>query len=107
MSCSVVFGASESVMPTSAGCRVAQSRPEEERDVNHPNTSTGMRPAQFARVQGTRDPEAPLRRPGARSSFCTWYFGFIVLAGFAPDFMGEKVIEGLTVGYILAARANS
>jgi uncharacterized membrane protein (DUF485 family) len=31
-----------------------------------------------------------------------WYFGFIALAGYAPDFMGESVYEGLTVGYVLA-----
>lgn len=31
-----------------------------------------------------------------------WYFGFIALAGYAPDFMGERVIEGATVGYLLA-----
>jgi uncharacterized membrane protein (DUF485 family) len=31
-----------------------------------------------------------------------WYFGFIVLAGYAPDFMGERLIEGFTVGYALA-----
>ncbi len=34
--------------------------------------------------------------------FLTWYFGFIILAGVAPDFMGEKVIEGVTIGYIFA-----
>jgi uncharacterized membrane protein (DUF485 family) len=34
--------------------------------------------------------------------FLAWYFGFIVLAGYAPDFMGESVYEGLTVGYVLA-----
>ena len=34
--------------------------------------------------------------------FLAWYFGFIILAGVAPDFMGEKVIEGLTIGYIFA-----
>ena len=34
--------------------------------------------------------------------FLTWYFGFILLAGYAPDFMGESVYEGLTVGYCLA-----
>ena len=34
--------------------------------------------------------------------FLTWYFGFVVLAGYAPDFMGESVYEGLTVGYVLA-----
>jgi uncharacterized membrane protein (DUF485 family) len=31
-----------------------------------------------------------------------WYFGFIVLAGYAPDFMGESIYEGFTVGYLLA-----
>lgn len=34
--------------------------------------------------------------------FMLWYFGFIVLAGYAPDFMGESVYEGLTVGYVFA-----
>lgn len=31
-----------------------------------------------------------------------WYFGFIALAGYAPDFMGESVYEGVTIGYVLA-----
>jgi uncharacterized membrane protein (DUF485 family) len=31
-----------------------------------------------------------------------WYFGFIVLAGYAQDFMGESLYEGFTVGYALA-----
>jgi uncharacterized membrane protein (DUF485 family) len=31
-----------------------------------------------------------------------WYFGFIALAGYAPDFMGESLYEGFTVGYALA-----
>lgn len=34
--------------------------------------------------------------------FLAWYTGFILLAGYAPDFMGESVYEGLTVGYLLA-----
>jgi uncharacterized membrane protein (DUF485 family) len=35
--------------------------------------------------------------------FLVWYFGFIVLAGYAPDFMGREFItDGLTVGYALA-----
>jgi uncharacterized membrane protein (DUF485 family) len=35
--------------------------------------------------------------------FLVWYFGFIILAGYAPDFMGETFItDGLTVGYTLA-----
>jgi uncharacterized membrane protein (DUF485 family) len=34
--------------------------------------------------------------------FLSWYVGFILLAGYAPDFMGRSVYEGLTVGYCLA-----
>jgi uncharacterized membrane protein (DUF485 family) len=34
--------------------------------------------------------------------FLTWYLGFILLAGYAEDFMGDSVYEGLTVGYVLA-----
>jgi len=35
--------------------------------------------------------------------FLAWYFGFIVLAGYAPDFMGSEFLtDGLTVGYVLA-----
>jgi len=34
--------------------------------------------------------------------FLAWYLGFILLAGYAPDFMGESVYQGLTVGYCLA-----
>jgi uncharacterized membrane protein (DUF485 family) len=35
--------------------------------------------------------------------FMTWYFGFIFLTGYAPDFMGREFLtDGLTVGYALA-----
>lgn len=34
--------------------------------------------------------------------FLSWYIGFILLAGYAQDFMGSSVYEGLTVGYCLA-----
>jgi uncharacterized membrane protein (DUF485 family) len=34
--------------------------------------------------------------------FLAFYMGFILLAGYAPDFMGKSVYEGLTVGYCLA-----
>src|ERR1700709_731708 len=34
--------------------------------------------------------------------FLSWYVGFILLAGYAPDFMKRSVYEGLTVGYCLA-----
>ena len=39
----------------------------------------------------------------ATAFFMVWYFGFIILAGYAPDFMGETFIwDGLTLGYVLA-----
>jgi uncharacterized membrane protein (DUF485 family) len=35
--------------------------------------------------------------------FLAWYFGFIILAGYADDFMGREFLtDGLTVGYVLA-----
>jgi uncharacterized membrane protein (DUF485 family) len=35
--------------------------------------------------------------------FLSWYFGFIILAGYAPDFMGREFLtDGVTVGYVLA-----
>lgn len=34
--------------------------------------------------------------------FLSWYFGFIILSGYAQDFMGETVYEGLTIGYLIA-----
>jgi uncharacterized membrane protein (DUF485 family) len=34
--------------------------------------------------------------------FLSWYLGFVLLAGYAEDFMNERVYEGLTVGYVLA-----
>jgi uncharacterized membrane protein (DUF485 family) len=34
--------------------------------------------------------------------FVCWYFGFIVLAGYAPGFMGESIYQGFTVGYLIA-----
>jgi len=35
--------------------------------------------------------------------FLAWYFGFIILAGYAEGFMGgEFLVDGLTVGYVLA-----
>ena len=34
--------------------------------------------------------------------FLAWYMAFIVVCAYAPDFMGESVYEGLTVGYVYA-----
>ena len=38
----------------------------------------------------------------ATAFFLIWYFGFIVLAGYAEDFMGQSLVDGFTVGYALA-----
>jgi len=39
----------------------------------------------------------------ATAFFMAWYFGFVILCGYAPDFMGREFItDGLTVGYALA-----
>jgi uncharacterized membrane protein (DUF485 family) len=34
--------------------------------------------------------------------FLAWYMAFILVCAYAPDFMGESVYEGLTVGYCYA-----
>ena len=34
--------------------------------------------------------------------FYAWFFGFILLCGYAEDFMGESIYEGFTVGYLIA-----
>ena len=34
--------------------------------------------------------------------FLAYYMAFIVICGYAPDFMGESVYQGLTVGYCYA-----
>ena len=34
--------------------------------------------------------------------FFSWFFGFILLCGYAEDFMGESIYEGFTVGYLIA-----
>jgi uncharacterized membrane protein (DUF485 family) len=34
--------------------------------------------------------------------FLGWYVAFVLLAGYAPDFMGKRIYEGFTVGYGLA-----
>ncbi len=34
--------------------------------------------------------------------FLAWYMGFILLCAYAQDFMGDRVYQGLTVGYCLA-----
>ncbi len=34
--------------------------------------------------------------------FFVWYFGFIILVGYAPDLMAERLVEDFTLGYALA-----
>jgi uncharacterized membrane protein (DUF485 family) len=38
----------------------------------------------------------------ATAFFLSYYMAFVLLAGYAKDFMGSSVYEGLTVGYCLA-----
>jgi len=38
----------------------------------------------------------------ATAFFLVWYFGFVILAGYAEDFMGQSLVDGFTVGYALA-----
>jgi uncharacterized membrane protein (DUF485 family) len=38
----------------------------------------------------------------ATAFFLSYYMAFILLAGYAPDFMASSVYQGLTVGYCLA-----
>jgi uncharacterized membrane protein (DUF485 family) len=69
--------------------------------------STERQPTDWAAVE--RSPEfrelvARRRRfvLPATIFFLAWYSGFILLAGYAPGFMGKSLIEGFTVGYALA-----
>jgi uncharacterized membrane protein (DUF485 family) len=59
--------------------------------------AAGRSPEYRALVAARRRFVAP-----ATAFFLSWYVGFILLAGYAPGFMGESVYEGLTVGYVLA-----
>jgi uncharacterized membrane protein (DUF485 family) len=34
--------------------------------------------------------------------YLAWYIGFILLCGYAKDFMADSVYQGLTVGYCFA-----
>lgn len=34
--------------------------------------------------------------------FFVWYFGFVLLAAYAEDFMATRLIDGFTLGYALA-----
>jgi len=34
--------------------------------------------------------------------FFAWYFGYIILSGYAPEFMAESIYEGFTLGYAIA-----
>jgi uncharacterized membrane protein (DUF485 family) len=38
----------------------------------------------------------------ATAFFLAWYLAFVLLAGYAKDFMGSSIYEGFTVGYALA-----
>jgi uncharacterized membrane protein (DUF485 family) len=38
----------------------------------------------------------------ATAFFLAWYTAFVLLAGYAEDFMGSSIYQGFTVGYLLA-----
>ena len=68
---------------------------------------TNGRPVDWERVEALpefRELVARRRRfvIPATAFFMLWYFGFIILAGYAEDFMGTSIYEGFTVGYALA-----
>lgn len=69
--------------------------------------STGGRRTDWQAVERTPEFQELVRRRRrfvvpATIFFLAWYLGFIVLAGYAPGFMGESIYEGFTVGYLLA-----
>ena len=84
--------------------------PREGRNMATPGTVTG--PAHHAEIDWERAANSPEFKDLERSRrsfvlpatifFVCWYFGFIILAGYAPDFMGESIYEGFTVGYLIA-----
>jgi uncharacterized membrane protein (DUF485 family) len=68
---------------------------------------TDARPTEWERIERLpefRELVARRRRfvMPATAFFLVWYFGFIILAGYAEDFMGASIYEGFTVGYGLA-----
>ena len=56
------------------------------------------RSPEFQELEGSR---RSFVLPATIFFFC-WYFGFVILAGYAPSFMGESIYEGFTVGYLFA-----
>ena len=63
--------------------------------------SAGMLPAPLAGFEIDRRKKSFV--VPATIFFLVWYFGFIILAGYAEDFMGREFLtDGLTVGYVLA-----
>jgi uncharacterized membrane protein (DUF485 family) len=100
--------------PHGQGAGRAADRVDEERGLRERTTDGGAGGAgehpEIDWVAAERSPEFRdlVRRRNAfvipaTVFFLAWYFGFIVLAGYAPDFMGEEfLVDGLTVGYVLA-----
>jgi len=76
-------------------------------DEPHPNLTAGDGAVDWAALEASGEFEELVRRKRrfvvpATIFFLAWYLGFIALAGYAQDFMGKSVYEGLTVGYVLA-----
>jgi uncharacterized membrane protein (DUF485 family) len=72
--------------------------PQHRADVAHVDWTAAARSPEFRElVRRRRAFVVP-----ATVFFLGWFLTFVLLAGYAPDFMGESVYEGLTVGYVLA-----
>jgi uncharacterized membrane protein (DUF485 family) len=72
-------------------------------------TDAAREPAAYdwERIEGSPEFQELVRRRRsfvlpATIFFLAYYMAFILLAGYAEDFMGSSVYEGLTVGYCLA-----
>ena len=69
--------------------------------------TTGADGADWGRAERSPELQALVRErrrfvlPGT-VFFLVWYLGFVALCGWAPDFMGESIYRGFTVGYAIA-----
>jgi uncharacterized membrane protein (DUF485 family) len=89
--------------PTEAG----PGEPSETRGPARTRAAPAPTPADFAAIARTdayRRLTARRRRFTlvASGAFYALFAGFVALAAWGPDWMAERVVDGLTVGYLLA-----
>ena len=90
---------SDSTVTGSVAARpAAQDRGSERRQIEIDWSATERTPEFRELVRRRRRFVVP-----ATIFFLCWYFGFVALCGYAPDFMGREFLaDGVTVGYALA-----